>query len=414
MPPCETALKPTAPRAPMRSWRHCLVAAVGLLAALGFGAGCAVLSTRKQREQRVLPADVSPTMVRIAANNFTQRFILTVEKAADAIMNETRDPEIKRRAILWKINATSAILAAQDHPAPLSALADTYVLCIQMRDFFQDGRGGQLFGAQQPVAIAASRQLVMDMEGLRRPPQSEMNQRLDERLLAWAHSHPLDDLAFVRFSGAGEIDAILLKLEGTGILDSVQNLETELYTMHTNLARYVAQVPRQARWQAELLALEAVEQDRTGVLARAGREFDHQRELVVAELDRQRSNVLAGLHQESANLSAFLTQERAAILGEGRQAMTEALERIDALTRRREQEAVASLDQQRRETLDALRQERTATLAEIERIARDTVDHAHSRTWVLMGTAWCGLAGLLLLARFLFPPSLPQGQSPAP
>lgn len=378
--------------------------ALGFLASLLLDSGCSSVPSRSHREQSILPLDVSPSMVRIAANNFTHRFVQTVEQAADAILLQTADPTIKRRALLWKINATSAVLVAQDHPAPLSALADTFALCLQMHDFFRDGRGSTLFGASQPAAVAAAQQLEQDMEAISREPTTEEIARLKARLRSWAREHPLEDLMFVRLSGAAEIDAMLSTLDGAGVMSSVQNLETELYTFHTKLARHLGLVPRQVRWQAELLALDAVEQDRTGLVAAATRELDRQRDLALADIDRQRTQALAVLREERVTVLEAVAHERGVVVQEARKALSESLDRIDALAARLERETLAAVQQQRLETVEALRQERVATITDLERIARGTVDHAHARSVGLLAGAWCGLAALLVLARWLFRP----------
>jgi len=383
--------------------------ALGLLASLLLGSGCSSVPSRSRREQGILPPDVSPSMVRIAANNFTHRFVQTVEQAADAILRQTADPTIQRRALLWKINATSAVLVAQDHPAPLSALADTFALCLQMHDFFRDGRGGNLFGAHQPIAVTAALQLEQDMEAISQEPTTEEIARLKERLRSWAREHPLEDLTFVRFSGAAEIDAMLSTLDGLGVMASVQNLETEMYTFHTKLARYLGLVPRQVRWQAELLALDALEDDRTGLVAAATRELDRQRDLALADIDRQRTQALAVLREERIAVMEAVAHEREVVVQEARKVLTESLDRIDALALRLEHETLAAVQRQRLETLEALRQERVATMTDLGRIARGTVDHAHARSLGLLAGAWCGLAALLVLARWLF---RPRRQSP--
>ncbi|MBL9135602.1 MAG: hypothetical protein JNK85_07025 [Verrucomicrobiales bacterium] len=383
--------------------------ALGFLASLLLDSGCSSVPSRSRREQSILPPDVSPSMVRISANNFTHRFVQTVEQAADAIFRQTADPTIKRRSLLWKINATAAVLVAQDHPAPLSALADTYALCLQMHDFFRDGQGSNLFGALQPIAVSAARQLEQDMGSISREPTTEQIARLKERLRSWAREHPLEDLTFVRFSGAAEIDAMLSTLDGQGVMASVQNLETEMYTFHTKLARYLGLVPRQVRWQAELLALESLEEDRTGLVAAATRVLDRQRDLALTDVDRQRTHALAMLREERIAVLEALAHEREAMVQDARKTLTESLGQIDALALRLERETLAAVQQQRLETVEALRQERVAMMTDLDRIARGTVDHAHARGLGLLVGGWCGLAALLLLARCLF---RPRRQSP--
>lgn len=380
----------------------CLVA--GLLVT-----GCSSIPSRVSREREVLPTDVTPSMVRIAANTFSHRFVQAIEQAADAITAGTKDPAIRRHALLWKIHGTAAVLLAQDHPAPLGAIADTFALCIQMHDFLREGRGRDLFGPGQPIAIQAAEKLEQDMEIVfQRNPMKAGIADLPERLRAWAAAHPLDDLTFVRYSGSGTVDALLSSLGGEGVVAAVQNLESELFTMHSKLARYLGQLPRQVRWQAELLALETAGEDQTGLIATATTELDRQRELALADVDRQRSNALGVLREERLALSETLARERATLVEDGRRSVAEALDRIEALTARLQRESVSALQTQRVDTLETLRRERLETLAGLEVIAEKTVDRTLERGFKLMGTAWLGLASLLVLARCLFRPARPR------
>lgn len=382
--------------------RHLLCIAV--LGSLLLGEGCSSVPSRSRREQSILPPDVSSSVVRITANNFTHRFVQTVEQAADAILSQADDPALQRRALLWKINATSAVLLAQDHPAPVSALADTFVLCLQMHAFFRDGRGSDLFGAHQAMAVDAARYLEREIEAITQDRTTEEILQLKDRLRSWALAHPLQDLTFIRFSGSVEIDALLSLPDEAGVMATVQNLETEMYNFHTKLARYLGLVPRQARWQAELLALDAVAGDRTGLIAMAAKELDRQRALTLADIDRQRLQALDVLREERAAVLKALAGEREVVVQEARRALAESLDRIDALALRLESKALAGVQRQREETMEALRQERLATMIDLERTARGTVDHAYGRSLVPLAGVWCGLAALLVLARWLFRP----------
>lgn len=111
--------------------------------------GCQTGPGRAGLERQVLATNSSTVVVRIAGNNFGERFARRVEEASDVTLAGTSDPVIRRRALLWKLHAIPACFMAQDHPSPVSSLADLAALCIQMHNFFRDGQGKDLFGVNQ-------------------------------------------------------------------------------------------------------------------------------------------------------------------------------------------------------------------------------------------------------------------------
>ena len=114
------------------------------------------------------------------------------------------------------------------------------------------------------------------------------------------------------------------------VTDTIQNISERLNT-------YAAQMPRQLRWQAELLIAElADEHDVPGLLGAAGQAV---REVVAAE----RRAVLEDVNGQRQQTLDYLTAERVAALAALRQERIEALAAVDALQGRAIDSAVARL-----------------------------------------------------------------------
>ena len=71
------------------------------------------------------------------ASRVTER----VETAADSIIDLSDDPEMRRRALVWKIYAIPEAQLAVFQLDPLVAALDTWVFAIQMRHYFETGGG---------------------------------------------------------------------------------------------------------------------------------------------------------------------------------------------------------------------------------------------------------------------------------
>lgn len=185
------------------------------------------------------------------------------------------------------------------------------------------------------------------------------------------------------------------------MLSSVQNLETEVQDLRSKLGMHLSHLPRYARWEAELLALDSLENHLPAIATNVVRELDRQRDALLAGADLQRSNVMAAVREERAGIVASVEKERVALLAESERLLNRSLDRVDTSLRKLQQETLTSVQTQRVETLEAIRQERVATTAEVERIANAAVDRALGPVWKLLIVAWLGLAALILFARFV-------------
>jgi hypothetical protein len=235
---------------------------------------------------------MSAADLRARVNDLADRLAGGLERTADRISAEARDPEVRRRALAFKADAIPAVYTAAYRADPLVAAVDTWGLAFQVREYIETGAGRDAFGAQQPMARAEARDLLAaadaSVRGMAASPKVFDAARV--KVQGWTAKHPIERAISSRSSVApvlaewrsADRDAFFAVGEVT---DTIQNISERLNT-------YAAQMPRQLRWQAELLIAElADEHDVPGLLGAAGQAV---REVLAAE----RVAALAALRQE--------------------------------------------------------------------------------------------------------------------
>lgn len=326
--------------------------------------GCSTMAPQQPTViEEVGEIDVSRHRLRVAANNALYLYMSSVELTADSIIAATTDPEIQYNALVWKANAIPAFQRAMLHPDPLISFMDGWTMTVQMREYFEEGSGRGLFGPQQRFAVSSSRRMEMETEtAVRERLGPEQNDPLRRFVYDWAARHPLDNPLFLRRSvteaTAEELGAE--RLGGTGAVGSMAEMAQDFQNM---VLLYAGHMPKEVRWQSELLI---------GSLTDSLR-FDS----LLAAIDRM---------EVMEEATRFL-REAPTMLSEGREAVFREIqeERIDMLR---------EIDRQRLTTLQEVmawaRIERRATLEEMAsilakegedlgEITRGVVDHIFLR-----------------------------------
>ena len=264
-----------------------------------------------------------------------------VEAGADEIISDSSSIVAQRQALAWKANAIPAMQASLLNPDPLSAILDTWVFLFQMRAYMERPAIKNNFGQSYPVVTATLHHMDAEMEQLVRTAAPAANVAdLRAKVDTWATDHPIR----AELAGRESVDPELIRIVGEtdlGIGSLLQNVEERLGDITARLDVYNIYLPKQARWQAELL-LSDISQD--------------------PQVEAAKSN-LVGLSDALANtasrmdqLPEFMNQARAAVKSDVQE------QRLAAQT---------FLRGERLETIDALHQERVGTVADLhnERLA---------------------------------------------
>jgi hypothetical protein len=317
--------------------------------------------------------DMTSAELRLKVYAFAGLFEGTVAGAADLIMDKTDDPATRRNALAWKLYAIPEVQKAAFHYDPLAGLIDVVALCGQMKAFLGPGGGGEdLFGEWQGIAVKASSMLDDEVWALGTSltvsgDVTEVRQNVAE----WVTENPINDVTMVRKS-TRELSAKLATETGSGAAAAIGGITDTVSDLSDRLTIYAASLPMQARWQAQMLVYDMLEEAELENLGSTT-------ESLADSIDRIASTV-----ELTPDLAV---RERAKTLDELdaiAQAMIDAIDRqrmatIDAVAAERIA-VLAAVERERIAILDTIREERAATVSEggavLEVLVQDSFDRA--------------------------------------
>jgi hypothetical protein len=326
--------------------------------------------------------------IRIGATNLLNVNMSTVEVAADSIISATGDPGVQYNALVWKANAIPAYQRAMFHPDPLVSLVDGWTLTVQMREYFDEGGGGDLFGPQQPLAVRTSLRLEAATDSaVAARLEPEVYGRLRRFVYAWAEQHPLDNPLFLRRSIVEAVADVLgaERLGGMSTLGSMAEMAQDAQQMALVFASHM---PKEIRWQSELLIASLTDSLRFNSLLTA---IEHME--VIEETTRFLRETPGLLASERAAVFREISEERLEMLREIDRQRLMTLQELMTWARA-EREAMLA------EMAGMVAREREAVFADVDAITRGVVDHIFLRL-VQVGAALVVVAfvGLWLLGR---------------
>jgi hypothetical protein len=356
--------------------------------------GCIKTPQQTGLAAQVKEVDVSGTELRLRTHAHADRAMGIIQEAANRIITESEDPDVRRNALLWKMNAIPAFQKAAFHYDPLVALIDVRVLTGQMIGFFEDGAGREVFGEWQSVALKAMQTIEVDGRSMAAGfAEGETAEKLRPHLQAWVEDHPIESLRFNRVS-ITPLLAEVTKTRGRGAGAVMGSLDEGIGDLSDRLKIYADTMPNQARWQAELLIDDLL---RSGALDELLDDFGRLNELTatldeltdpLGELaatapelvERERQILLETLQEERRVLTGFADGQRVATF-EGI-----AAERLALL---------AFVREERIATIEQLHQERLEIMEELEELTEKVLDVSVQRTEELIDHLFWRLAQLL-------------------
>jgi hypothetical protein len=338
--------------------------AAGLLGVAVAGA-CAPKAARRQTEvmEKTGGVSVSATVLRARVDDLAERLAGRVEETSDRIRAEARDPGIRRRALTAKIEVIPAVYSAAYRIDPLEAALDMWALAFQLSQFVEDGQDA--FGKQQPLVRELAQGVLADSDAVLQSITigPEAFARARAAVQGWARQHPIER----NFSSRPSITASMADTRSErdafvavgAFSETIENVSERLNT-------YAAQLPKQARWQAELLVadmtLEPVVADTLGDVRALGETARRANELL--------SDVPALVDAAGSPVRELVAAERRATLEAVNLQRLQTLEYVAAerLT------VLAALREERIAVVEALHQERIETMKEADAIKTRAVD----------------------------------------
>ena len=331
---------------------------------LAFGSGLILLSCvacrsvpqrRGLLEEQLPTAKVSSRTLRIMLVEFLPNYAHRIELTADQIMSQTEDPAILRNALLWKINGISAGFGAASRPDPLAAFLDLWVLVRQTRYLFESSQEAPQFGPWQREAIAACQVLENELKAIHE--KLDVDDNLGATFVENTVRHlPLQDLYFQRAPLMTQ-NVEKITEPNRELLEVVSSLQQDIDEVQRVSALYAEFIPKQARWQAELLAMEAEEfpvvqtsLNQLMLTTQAANQIaetalglevqlETQLEALPNLIDRQRTAISQDLERMRRDTLTDLQQERKVILASLHDEQVEVSERVQETADRASQRA---------------------------------------------------------------------------
>jgi hypothetical protein len=393
--------------------RLCLVP-LGLMM---FLSGCASRSTPKASSiHHYKNIEVSAAELTSRNHSLLALYSSEIETAADKIISESSSPYARGQALLWKADAIPVLQTSLLKADPVAAVVDTWVFIFQMNAYVEKAPVKNRFGASLPVVTDALNGMDREMEHLILTAAPAANiPDLRRKMEAWVAAHPL----YTGLSGRSAADDDLIKRAAEsdlGALASIKALQEGLGDITARLDSYNTYLPKQARWQAELLVSDLAHNPEFGAAFSNFAAVSKALDRTSNNLDRlpqlastARNVALADIDNQRLAAQSFLTQERVEVI----EALSQ--QRIAAMSDLRGERlaATADLRSERQTVLDAVQAEEMAavhdlqmlsqqTLNDFDRRSRRVVDHVFWRAieLVLMTLLLCFLIGWALLRRF--------------
>jgi hypothetical protein len=173
---------------------------------------------------------------------------------------------MKKRAVQWKISTLHAFWDIMNLDNPSLATLDIWCTTLQWADFFATGAGKDHFGAQQPVAVAASRQIAEAFDdAVRTATPRDAYVQAKAAVEAFAKEYPMTSLNRMPFR-IWESDRVKLSFEwlrqiampwqlSEGVVEMADAVN-EVAAAADRFSVSVGILPMVTRWQVEMLLLE--------------------------------------------------------------------------------------------------------------------------------------------------------------
>lgn len=242
------------------------------LALVALVAGCTSVRATLAAFPGAAPAGPTAADLHAALAVWARSFQGLVVAACDQIRAASREREARRSSLIWQIRLIPLSKQAAFLPDAQEAYVTALALATAQRDYLESGEGRELFGAQQPIAVDAARQIQANAVGVGR---AFLNDRQLARLQAEVDQlvarHPIRGTfgAEALFEGFAEtsssglfswvIDLPMVPFRAlSGVSDTAQAVSAFNETAR-EFTDTVADLPHLTRWQLELLLYDAEE-----------------------------------------------------------------------------------------------------------------------------------------------------------
>jgi len=367
--------------------------------------------------KRAKTVKASPTELSSRRQSLLGIYSAEIESAADKIIKQSPSLAARHQALIWKAEAIPAIQVSLLNPDPIGAILDTWVFLFQMRTYMAHPAIKDSFGESYLVVSETLDSMEAEMEQLIRTAAPTANiPELRRKVDTWAKDHPIR----VGLAGRQSVDPELIRIVGEtelGVGAFLQTVNDALGDLAARLDAYNMYLPKEARWQAELLfsdmshdpQLEAVKSnlnDLSGAAATTAARIDQ----LPGLMEQARVAVRGDVDTQRLAAQSFLRNERLETLDALHQ------ERVETVAQLRNERLAATEDLrgERREVFDALNGQEQNVMRDLNTASANAIqdfdakslaliDHFFLRALelVLFTTLLCSLLAWLLLRWFV-------------
>jgi hypothetical protein len=376
-----------------------------LLGLILFLPSCISRTTRKSSSiNRLKKVEVSAAVLSSRNQSLLALYSSEIEGAADKIILESPSPVTRREALVWKAEAIPILQMSALNTDPVAAVVDTWGFIFQMNAYMEQPLMKNRFGVFLPVVSEALKNMDTEMQQLvlAAAPTANVHD-LRRKLGEWAATHPVQ----TGLSGRRSADTDLIRQADEGDLGSLASLnalQEGLGDITARLDSYNAYLPKQARWQAELLISDLARDPQLsaaastfGVLTRALDRTSNNLDRMPELAGMARNVALADVENQRLAAQSFFTQERVQVI--------EALarQRIAAIADLRGERlaATADLRGERQIVLDALHEEEIAAMKDLNAVGQQTINDLDKRSQNIVDHVFWRAIELVLITLLL-------------
>ncbi len=365
-----------------------------------FSYGCASRTTRKNSSMNhAKNVEISAAELSSRNQSLLTLYSSEIEGAADKIILESSSPVARREALLWKAEAIPVLQTSLLNPDPVAAVVDTWAFIFQANAYLEQPMVKSRLGPFLPILAETLKTMDAEMEQLVRAAAPAANiPDLRQKMSTWAAAHPIQTGLTGRRSA--DVDLIRQDESDLGALASIKALEEGLGDITARLDSYNAYLPKQARWQAELLVSDLTRDPEFGaaasnfaVISKALDETSNNLDRMPELAARAREVALADVENQRLAAQSFLREERVQTI----EALTQ--QRINAMADLRGERlaATADLRGERQIILDALHREEATAMSDMHTLSQQTLNDADNRSRRLVNQLFWRAFALVLL-----------------
>lgn len=194
---------------------------------------------------------------RIGVRAFYTEFTEGVTQTADSIFMLTSDKEIKRNAILWKINSSASATRAMFQTVAEVSLVDTWIYAMQMDAFLNSAKADTLFQDYAPLTQTVASEMLQNYEDFVHTVYGRNGySKLEEFATQYSQEHPFTDLYFPRENILSDL-ATYLNIADTAYVQTVGSAPEVMSDMADRVTVYGNQLQVQLEWHKDLYTIDS-------------------------------------------------------------------------------------------------------------------------------------------------------------